>query len=153
MGAAVSPLVWARVAALISRLTQYLFESTELAAEVFVDDPCLTISGSAASRRRAAAIVILFWRVLGFPLQFKKGQFANTVRWIGWDLFGTNGVSIATIKPEIIVELLKQITAAMAGNVISIKDLQKLAGRANHIAGVIVVWRPFLQQLWAALAA
>ena len=48
---------------------------------------------------------------------------------------------------------MKQIAAALAGNVISIKDLQKLAGRANHIAGGIVVWRPFLQQLWAALAA
>ena len=31
------------------------------------------------------------------------------------------------------------------------RDLRTLAGKANHIAGVLYTWRPFLQELWAAL--
>ena len=72
-GADASPLVWAQTAALVSRLTQYMFLETELAIEVFVDDPCLTVTGSLAQRHKSIATVILFWRTLGFPLQFKKG--------------------------------------------------------------------------------
>ena len=72
-GAAASPLVWARTAALVSRLTQYMFLETELEIEVFVDDPCLTVTGSLAQRNKIIAIVLLFWRTLGFPLQFKEG--------------------------------------------------------------------------------
>ena len=52
-GAAASPLVWARTAALVSRLTQYMFLETELAIEVFVDDPCLTVTGSLAHETKA----------------------------------------------------------------------------------------------------
>ena len=81
-GAAASPVVWARTAALVSRLTQYMFLETELAIEVFVDDPCLAVTGSLAQRNKSIAIVILFWRTLGFPLQFKKGQRGPTVNWI-----------------------------------------------------------------------
>ena len=90
-GAAASPLVWARTAALVSRLTQYMFLETELAIEVFVDDPCLTVTGSLAQRNNSIAIVILFWRTLGFPLQFKKGQKGPTVKWIGSVLRSTDG--------------------------------------------------------------
>ena len=69
-GAAASPLVGARTAALVSRLTQYMFLDTELAIEVFVDDPCLTVTGSLAQRNKSIAIVILFWQ-------------GPTVKWIG----------------------------------------------------------------------
>ena len=57
-----------------------------------------------------------------------------------------------SIKPEILRELRSQIASAVKCNVISRKDLQRLAGRANHVAGMIPVWRPFLQELWKALA-
>ena len=31
------------------------------------------------------------------------------------------------------------------------KNLRSLADKANHVAGVIYVWRPFLGDLWRAL--
>ena len=57
-----------------------------------------------------------------------------------------------SIKPEILCELRSQIASAVKCNVITRKDLQRLAGWANHVAGMIPVWRPFLQELWGALA-
>ena len=67
-----------------SRLTQYMFLETELAIEVFVDDPCLTVTGFLAQRNESIAIVILFWRTLGFPLQFKRDK--KVQQWSGSDL-------------------------------------------------------------------
>ena len=151
-GAAASPMVWARTAALVSRLTQYMFLETDLAIEVFVDDPCLTVTGSLAHRNKNIAIVILFWRTLGFPLQFKKGQRGQTVNWIGFTLQSTDTELVVSIKPEILDEFRSQIASAFKGNVISKRELQKLAGRANYVAGMIPTWRPFLQELWGALA-
>ena len=151
-GAAASPLVWARTAALVSRLTQYMFLQTELAIEVFVDDPCLAVTGCLAQRNKNIAIVLLFWRTLGFPLLFKKGQKGPIVKWIGFTLRSTNTELEISIKPEILSELCSQIASAVKCNVISKKDLQRLAGRANFVAGMIPVWRPFLQELWGALA-
>ena len=57
-----------------------------------------------------------------------------------------------SIKPDTSNELRSQIARALTGNVISKRELQRLVGRANHVAGIVPVWRPFLQQLWGALA-
>ena len=43
------------------------------------------------------------------------------------------------------------VSTAMARNIYPVKDLRTLAGKANHIAGVLFTWRPFLQELWSAL--
>ena len=42
-------------------------------------------------------------------------------------------------------------TTALGRNIYPIRELRTLAGKANHIAGVIYTWRPFLQELWGAL--
>ena len=74
------------------------------------------------------------------------------MKWIGFALRSTDAELEISIKPEILCELRSQIASAVKCNVISRKDLQRLAGRANHVAGMIPVWRPFLQELWGALA-
>lgn len=38
-------------------------------------------------------------------------------------------------------------------NVVSLKDLHSFCGKPNHAAGLLVVLRPFLHPLWAALYA
>ena len=38
-----------------------------------MDDPCLTVTGSLAQRNKSIAIVILFWRSLGFPVAVQEG--------------------------------------------------------------------------------
>ena len=74
------------------------------------------------------------------------------MKWIGFALRSTNTELEISIKPEILSEFRLQIASAVKCNVISRKDLQRLAGRANFVAGMIPVWRPFLQELWGALA-
>ena len=58
-GARASPLVWGRVAALLSRSTQALFGPGEARLCMYVDDPLLGVKGTKASRERCMAIAIL----------------------------------------------------------------------------------------------
>ena len=98
------------------------------------------------------AVVIVIWRVLGFPLAFRKGQRGPSVVWIGCTYeLDAESVTVS-IKEAILADLKDQVTTAMSSNVVSRKALHSLAGRANHVAGLLWAWRPFLQQLWAAIS-
>ena len=37
-------------------------------------------------------------------------------------------------------------------NVIAVKELQSLLGKLNHAAGLLIIIRPFMEPMWAALA-
>ena len=50
-----------------------MFLETELAIEVFVDDPCLTVTGSLAQRNKNIAVVLLFLAHPWFPVAIQKG--------------------------------------------------------------------------------
>ena len=51
-GSRTAPLVWCRFAALVARLAQSLFRSSELRLHVYVDDPAIVLGGP--SRRKGA---------------------------------------------------------------------------------------------------
>ena len=44
------------------------------------------------------------------------------------------------------------VRATLAENLISLEELRSLAGKANHVATLIYAWRPFLDQIWAAIS-
>ena len=75
-----APLSWARLAALVMRLTQSLFDIDKVSLHCFVDDPIAAIKGSAKERRTAVAAIILVWESLNFELAYKKGQSKNIRR-------------------------------------------------------------------------
>ena len=43
--------------------------------------------------------------------------------------------------------------AIESSNVVSKKLIRSIAGRGSHVATVVTTWRPFLSELWAALAS
>ena len=60
----------------------------------------------------------------------------------------------ATVRRGTLQELELQVDALRAsGNVVSFKEVRSFAGRANHVANLVTPWRPFLQQVWAALSS
>ena len=60
-GSRSAPLCWARVAALLTRLTRSPFLSTSVRALCYVDDPLFLFASSPAERRRMATMCILTW--------------------------------------------------------------------------------------------
>ena len=87
-------------------------------------------------------------------LAFKKGAFGHKVTWIGFEFELINQFLMqASVKPEFMETLASETLALSSTNVIGIRALRSYAGKCNHVAGLISCWRPFLTELWAALAA
>ena len=80
---ALFPCIRARVAGLLGRLVQALFDRDEVSINTFVDGPLAVRAGPQARRNRHMAMIIIAWRVLGFPLSFHKGKAATTITWTG----------------------------------------------------------------------
>jgi hypothetical protein len=128
-----------------------MYDPSMVSIQTFVDDPCLTISGSAKQRDMVMAATILVWRGLGYPLSFSKGVRGKHVVWIGGQLTITPKSVVAEIKKSILADLTDQVFRVCSSNVVSRKELLSLAGRGNHIAALLWSWRPFLQWIWGAL--
>jgi hypothetical protein len=152
-GAGGSPLVWGRVAALVTRLTQSLFHPEEVLLQTFVDDPIGCLTGSRRQRNLWLAIIVLVWSALGFKLAFKKGQRGPEVVWIGGTIKVSRAGVEASIKQSILDCIREQLREILKSNVCSRKLLRSFAGRCNHVATLLWPWRPFLQSLWAAISS
>ena len=52
-------------------------------AQLYVDDPAITISGTKEFRDEVVAIAVMIWTLLGFRLAFCKAQRGPNIAWIG----------------------------------------------------------------------
>ena len=146
-------LLWGRLAALVMGLSQSLFLPAELSLMCYVDDPLAALLGTAVVCKRNAALMVLVWEALGFELPYSKGQLSKEVTWIGGTIrIETKGVR-AWIKEALANDITTDLELFISRNVISIKDLHSLVGKLGHAAGLLVIMRPFLEPLWAALYA
>ena len=146
-----APLTWARFAALLMRLTQSLFDPNSARMQCYVDDPITALKGCPAQRRLIMATMMLVWEALGCGLAFSKGQSGPVVDWIGGKLTITTTGIEAQVKESIINDIIMTLQDFAKVNKIGRADLESFIGKANHAAGLLVILRPFLQSLWAAL--
>ena len=98
-------------------------------------------------------MIILVWEALGFNLAYHKGQQGGTVVWIGGQITITPTGVMGTIKQSIIDDIKSDLQKFMKSNVIANDALLTFVSRLNFAAGLLVILRPFLQSLWAALNA
>ena len=146
-GSTNGPTLWARVIALVCRLTQSLFTSDEMRLMCYVDDPLAALSGTPEQRRLLAATIILVWSVLGFKLAFVKGQLGQTVTWIGGTLHSEQWGVKATVKEDIVKDICLVLRRFQEMNLIPKKELHSLIGKLSHAAGLLIIMRPFLEPL------
>ena len=146
-----APNSWARLAALVMRLTQGLFDDTTVRMHCFVDDPIASIRGEAWVRRLKAASIMLVWEAIGFNLAYRKGQFSGRVDWIGGNLQFTDVGITARVKDTILQDIRDDLKKFSTQNVLAIKEVRSFVGRANHAAGLLLVLRPFLHSIWGAI--
>ena len=153
-GSALFPTIWARVSGLMGRPTHGMFDEREVSINTFVDDPLTVLSGPAARRTRHMAMIILVWRALGFPISFAKGEEGPKVVWIGTTYKLLDAAVECSIKEAILNDSREQIEILKSsGNLVKAKLLKSTTSRANHVAGLLMTWRPFLAQLWAVLSS
>ena len=150
-----APICWGRVAALIGRLTQSMFNKAEARIEIYTDDPCIALRGTREERDSMVATIVALWLCLGLPLSWKKGSRGTSADWIGGEfriLPSPAGVKVR-IKQQLLDEAQELARAAAQESVISTRALRTLVGKLSNIANLLVVWRPFLAPMFAALYA
>ncbi|CAK0895402.1 unnamed protein product, partial [Prorocentrum cordatum] len=158
------PYVWASVAALLARLSQALFADpfapksfgelrAALRLQTYVDDPVLTAAGSPVKRRLMLCATVLAWGLLGFGVAFRKARLGTAIVWVGVKLpLDPAGVTVE-ITSEKVADFTCLLEGFLASNIVSLKRLREFLGKAESVAMVLLVWRPFLRDLWNAMLA
>jgi hypothetical protein len=82
-GMAGAPMVWCRTSAAGCRIGQSCFCPQELRLQCFVDDPAIAVRGTARQRSWLLGCLLLLWVVLGFRVNWSKGNRGQEVPWIG----------------------------------------------------------------------
>ena len=75
------------------------------------------------------------------------------MNWVGYLLTVDKNAKTVTaqIKPELLQELLRDTLSLKKRNTITYKALRSYTRRVNHVAHLIRSWKPFTDQLWAAI--
>ena len=120
--------------------------------QAYTDDPWMVIRGSKKRCQRLAPLLILIWLILGWALSYHKAQLGKSVGWIGYKLEVGEGHAAAIIKEERTKQLHDLTVELLAKPKLTLDSLRSYAGKAYHVAALIYQWRPFLDQIWAALS-
>ena len=155
-GSVNAPLVCGRVAALLARMIQALFNDDRLRLQLYVDDPIICTRGSGWERSRSMAVIILFWATLGVRLAYRKASRGTQIGWIGAKLTAleqnTRRARIEVrAKEEIIADVTEMTEQHLRDNLCSIKNYQTYVGKLNHVAGIVEVLRPFMAYVYGVL--
>ena len=151
-----APLVCGRVAAMVARITQSMFNDAHLRLQLYVDDPLMSLRGDQHQRDGLLAATTMFWSALGIRLAFRKADRGTSIVWIGAELTakeqGTNKAHITARAKQEIVDEIKRVTIEHSqSNVTAKKALQSYVGKLNHLAGLVEMVRPFLSDLYGVL--
>ena len=119
----------------------------------YVDDPLAGLHGTTAECRRNAALMVLVWEALGFALAYSKCQLGTEVTWVGGTIRTVADGIRSTSKEAILSDIKTDLERFIHSNVISLKDLHSLVGKLGHAAGLLIIMRPLLEPLWAAIYA
>ena len=151
-GARSSPTLWGRCAAFLARSSQSMFSPASTTMQMFVDDAIVQTRGPRAQRRMAFSIVLLWWCVLGAQIAWGKGCIGSRVDWIGASISHTPKFVVVAVKEEILQSALALVQNIARLNVVSTAKVRSLAGKLSFMAGIVPVLRPFVAELWAAIA-
>ena len=163
-GGHANPLVYSRVATFASRSGQALLQRETAVSslahgriQLYVDDPAVVLVGTEQERSDAVDVLVLWWLLLGIPLSWKKGWYGTATEghtWIGVHFQAKNGVARLRLPVEFI-ESLRPLAIKFSNpenKLATLKEAQELCGRAGRLGQVIPDARPFINNLYGALA-
>ena len=76
----------------------------------------------------------------------------KTVTWIGGTLQCEAWGVRAMVKEVVVADICDDLKRFQTMIIIPKKELHSLVGKLSHAAGLLIIMRPFLEPLWAALS-
>ena len=153
-GSKASPLIWGRFAAFLMRSGQSLFTPEEVLLQCYVDDPLAQLAGDEDTRRANAALLLLWWRVLGPGISWGKVEVGRKVDWIGATMEyrdDDEDVIEASLPQAFADGLREDVREARSKPMASMEELRRLAGKGSWAANLGPALRNFLQPLWKVI--
>ena len=153
-GVKTGPLVWGRMAALLSRSTQALFSDRCYRLQTFVDDPIIVVKGTEEEIHNMINTTLAWWSVVGLRIAWSKGGIGHSAEWIGANITINNEGDkvVVQVPADKINDWKVLVDSLFTKPLVSRKKWQQLAGKLNWAAGFVLQLKPFVRMLHAALA-
>ena len=91
------------------RLTQALFDPTEVNLMCYVHDPIAALTGNEEQGKLNVAMMVLAWEGLGVGLAYAKGPLADKVTWIGGTVTCESTGVRASVTEYIIMDIREDL--------------------------------------------
>ena len=148
-----APLTWARLVAVITRMTQAVTGIGKSRISTYVDDPIIAVLAPKRERDRLFSMILLIWSALDFPLSLKKAVRSFSVTWTSAIFTPYPGGIQVQVKEAIVEDAMDMTAKLLLGNTISKKKLRSYTGKLTHISSIVQAIRPFLTDLYGAIYA
>ena len=153
-----APLLMGRLGAAAARLTQSMYDPSELQLQLYVDDLIALLRGPKAHRDMLLSGLLYTLNAFGIQVSLKKGERGSKVGWIGASLeLVVEEQQEACIHVGIQRKMLDEIVAKIRGwknqGMIPIKDLRSLSGKLSWVAGAVPRLRWVATIFYGVLAA
>ena len=151
-GGAMFPVVWGRGSAFAGRSAQSMLDSTNGRVEIYVDDPCVTLTGTEQEIERSVTHLLMWWLALGLRVAWGKGSLGAATAWIGANIDASlPGVVKASI-PEKFAREVHRLLSEMRVVDPRLEQVRTLAGKLSFAASIVPVVWAHVACLWAAMA-
>lgn len=153
-GVRTGPLVWARLAAMVSRFTQSMFAHDRCRLQVYVDDPLILMRGKPSQIEDICNKILCLWVAMGLKISWSKGTLGEAVEWIGAQLELDNSQKLIrlTVTSEKLEEWKALLSRLDTKPMVSRKLLTQFTGKMSWAAGFLIQLRPFVRMLHTALS-
>ena len=133
-----APLLYSRLAALMSRFLQSVVDQAVACHQTYLDDALWVLMGSLEERNINLAIVLYTLLAFKMKISMGKGERAAHVTWVGVKFSIIDQKTVVLGLPERFMEellamLRKWKNVGLAPN----KELRQLAGKASWLAGIL----------------
>jgi hypothetical protein len=132
-----APLLWSRIAALISRLLQSLVQGKEAQHQTYLDDGLWILQGTLVERNSVLSMILTTLFALGLKVSLKKGLRSTQVQWVGVRFTLTEDSIILSLPDKLLEELIQTLQSWDKAGMAPIKELRQVAGRASWVSGIL----------------
>ena len=136
-GYKVAPLLWSRVASLMSRLLQAAIPGHQGQHQCYLDDSLWALRGALEVRNHNLSFILYSMAAVGFKVALSKGERANAVQWIGVRLAIIEKDIVLTLPENFVKELIELLASWTGKGMVPLKELRKAAGKLSWLAGIL----------------
>ena len=149
-----APLLWSRVAAMISRFLQSAIPEKEAEHQSYLDDSLWALAGPLRRRNCLLAFILMTMKALGLNLSLGKGARASSVTWIGvkYSIL-QKGILAVTLPQKFMDSLLGELDSWAGRGMAPLRELRQVCGRMAWLSGVLPRTRWTITVLYGVLHA